>query len=419
MDAVVKLIRESKDPAEAKEGLMSSFSLSDLQAKAILEMRLQRLTGLERQKILDDLAAVMKSILELLNILEHDKVKMQIITDELVAIKEKFGDERRTEIIEADDGEIDIEDMIADEDAVVTYSLSGYIKRQSVDNYRAQRRGGKGIKGMAVVDEDVVSEMFIASTLDTLLVFTNIGKVHWLKVYRIPEAGRTAKGKVIANLLQLQPGEEIASILSVKKFDDAQYVLCITRNGIVKKSPLMEYSRARQGGIIGLTIADGDSMISAKVSDGDKEILLVTKNGMSIRFHESKVRSIGRSGRGVQGIRLRKGDAVVGAEIVEPGNTILTVTDKGYGKRTLLKEYRVQARSGIGVIAIKCNDKIGSVIGIQQAADGDELLAITSGGKIIRMNVDEISIIGRNTQGVRLVRLNENETIVGIAKFVE
>ncbi len=419
MDAVVKLIREAKDPAEAKDGLMSSFELTDLQAKAILEMRLQRLTGLERQKIIDDLVAVKKLIAELLNILLHDKVKLQIITDELVAIKEKFGDERRTEIVEADDGEIDIEDMIADEDVVVTYSLSGYIKRQSTDNYRAQRRGGKGIKGMAVVDEDVVSEMFIASTLDTLLVFTSLGKVHWLKVYRIPDAGRTAKGKAIANLLQLQPGEEIASILSVKKFEEDKFVFCITRNGLVKKTSLMEYSRARQGGIIGLTIADGDRMISAEISDGKNDVLLITKNGMSIRFSESKVRSIGRTGKGVLGIRLRKGDAVVGAEIVEPGNTILTVTDKGYGKRTQLEEYRMQARSGIGVIAIKCNDKIGSVVGIQKAADGDELLAITSGGKIIRMKVDEISIIGRNTQGVRLVRLNDQETIVGIAKFVE
>lgn len=419
MDAVVMLIREAKDPAEAKEGLMSEFDLTDLQAKAILDMRLHRLTGLERQKIVDDLKAVVILIAELLNILEHDKIKLQIITDELIAIKEKFGDERRTEIIDADDGEIDIEDMIADEDVVVTYSLSGYIKRQSTDNYRAQRRGGKGIKGMAVVEEDVVCEMFIASTLDTLLVFTSLGKVHWLKVYRIPEASRTAKGKAIANLLQLQPGEEIASILSIKKFEDNRYVFCITQNGLVKKSPLMEYSRARQGGIIGLTIDEDDRMIAAKISDGEQDILLVTKNGMSIRFSASEVRSIGRTGRGVRGIRLRKGDAVVGSETVEPGNTILTVTDKGYGKRTQLEEYRVQSRAGIGVIAIKCNDKIGSVVGIQQAADGDELLAITSGGKIIRMKVDEISVIGRNTQGVRLVRLNDNEKIVGITKFVE
>jgi len=419
MDAVVKLIRESNDPAEAKNALISNFELTDLQAKAILDMRLQRLTGLERQKIIDDLEAVRKLIKELLNILQYDKVKLQIITDELTAIKEKFGDDRRTEIVEADDGDIDIEDMIADEDVVVTYSLSGYIKRQSTDNYRSQKRGGKGIKGMSVVEEDVVSEMFIASTHDTLLVFTSLGKVHWLKVYRIPEAGRTAKGKAIANLLHLRQGEEIASILSIKKFEEDKFVICITRNGVVKKSPLMEYSRARQGGIIGLTIAEEDRMISAKISNGEKDVLLITKNGMSIRFSEESVRSIGRSGKGVQGIKLRKGDAVVGAEMVEPGNTILTVTSNGYGKRTLLEEYRVQSRSGIGVIAIKCNDKIGSVVGIQQAANGDELLAITSGGKIIRMNVDEISIIGRNTQGVRLVRLNDDEQIVGITKFVE
>ncbi|MCH8208024.1 MAG: DNA gyrase subunit A [Nitrospinae bacterium] len=419
MDAVVKLIRAAKDPTEAKEGLISKFSLSEVQAKAILDMRLQRLTGLERQKIVDDLEATRKLIKELEHILANDDVKLKIIGDELINIKEKYGDERRTEIVESEDAEIDIEDTIADEDVVVTYSLGGYIKRQSSSNYRAQRRGGKGIKGMSVVEEDVVREMFIASTLDTLLVFTNLGKIHWLKVYRIPEAGRTAKGKAITNLLHLKSDEKIAGILSVKKFEEDRFVTCITQNGLVKKTSLMAYSKARQGGIIGLTIAEEDRMIAAKISDGMQDILLVTKHGMSIRFQESDVRTIGRTGKGVRGVRLRKGDRVVGAEVVEPGNTILTVTENGYGKRTQLEEYRVQARGGIGVIAIKCNEKIGSVIGIQQVTDNDELLAITSGGKIIRMRVEEISVIGRNTQGVRLVRLNENECIVSIAKFVE
>ena len=420
LDEVVQLIRNAKDPAEARDGLMSQFALSEIQAKAILEMRLQRLTGLERQKIIDDLVEIRKEIARFENILANEDVKMGIIRGELVEIRDKFGDDRKTEIVETEEAEIDIEDMIADEDMVVTYSRSGYIKRQSTSNYRAQRRGGKGIKGMGVVEEDIVQQLFVASSLDTLLVFTTIGKLHWLKVYNIPEAGRTAKGKSIANLLSLRADEKIASILPVKTFEEDKYVLCATAKGVVKKTSLMAYSKARQGGIIGLTLDEGDHVIAAEISDGQQDVLLATQSGMSIRFKETDVRPIGRTGRGVQGIRFKEeDDHVVGAQIVEPGTTVLTVTENGYGKRTALEEYPVQGRGGTGVITIRCNDKIGRVVGIERVTDDDELLIVTSQGNIIRMAVNEISVIGRNTQGVRLARLAEDTRVVSVEKFVD
>ncbi|MBI5427277.1 MAG: DNA gyrase subunit A [Nitrospinae bacterium] len=473
MDEVVALIRGAADPEAARAGLMSRFGLSEIQAKAILEMRLQRLTGLERQKILDELEAVKKEIAEMENILAREEIKLRIIRGELEENREKYGDERRTEIVESEDVDIDIEDMIADEDMVATYSRGGYIKRQSIDTYRAQRRGGKGIKGMEVRDEDVVEQLFIASTLSYLLIFTSLGKMHWLKVYNIPEVSRVSKGKSIVNLLQLQPGETIASLLSVRQFEEDKFVLVITQNGVVKKTSLMAYSNPRQGGIIGLTLDEGDRAIAAKLCDGTKDVLLATKNGMSIRFRETELRPIGRTARGVKGISLREGDTVVGAEIVEPGQvqdeglpegedalagtavaatesapasasaieagpsrpgafpggdgsggtpaggTILTATDNGYGKRTALSEYRVQSRGGYGIITIKCNEKIGSVVGIQQVSANDEILLITSGGNIVRMRVDEISVIGRNTQGMRLVGLAEDSRVVCVEKVVE
>jgi DNA gyrase subunit A len=419
MDAVVKLIRDSEDPKAARDGLMSAFELSEIQAKAILDMRLQRLTGLERQKILDDLAAIRKEIARLENILAHEEVKLDIIKQELTEIKNNFGDDRRTEIVESDEYDIDIEDMIADEDAVVVYSRSGYIKRQSLDNYSSQRRGGKGIKGMDLREEDVVEKLIIASALSNLLIFTSIGKVHWIKVYQIPDVSRIAKGKSIVNLLSLQPGETIASILSVKKYEEDKSVIVITEKGVVKKTSLMAYSNPRQGGIIGLTIDEGDRVIAAELSEADKDILLATEKGFSIRFQEKDVRPIGRTARGVRGIKIKEGDRVVGAEIVEPGNMLLTVTSGGYGKRTRLEEYPVQGRGGYGVMTIKCNDKIGSVIGIQQVTDNEELLLISSDGNIVRIKVNEISVIGRNTQGVRLIGLRKDNSVVSIEKLVE
>ena len=419
LDAVVQLIRKAADPASARDGLMAEFELSEIQAKAILEMRLQRLTGLERQKIIEDLEETRKRIKEFLNILAHEEVKLNIIKEELVEIKNKYGNERRTEIAETDEGDIDIEDLIADEDVVVVYTRSGYIKRQTVDNYRAQRRGGKGIRGMNLKEEDVVEKLFIASTLSHLLVFTSIGKIHWLRVFSIPDVSRIAKGKSIANLLRLQPGESIASILSVREFEEDKFVMVATERGIVKKTSLMAYSKPRQGGIIGLTIDKGDRVIGAELCDGESDILLATEKGFSIRFSEKEVRPIGRTGRGVRGIRLKKEDRVVGAEIVQPGNKFLTVTSKGYGKRTRMEEYPVQGRGGLGVMTIRCNEKTGTVVGVQQVEETDQLLVITSNGNIVRMRVNEISVIGRNTQGVRLVGIGEGNQVVSIEKLVE
>ena len=419
MDAVVTLIRASSDPAEALAGLIENFSLTETQGKAILEMRLQRLTGLERQKIVDELKAIINLIKELKNILENDEVKLQIIRAELTEIRKKYGDDRRTEIIPSEMDDIDVEDMIADEDVVVSYSRGGYIKRQSIDNYRSQRRGGKGIKGMKVHEEDVVENIFIASTLDGLMVFTSLGKVHWLKVYAIPDVLRTSKGKSIANLLPLKPDESIAGILPVKKFEEGKNVLLVTEKGVVKKTSLMAYSKPRQGGIIGLTVDEDDRVIAAGITDGSQDILMVTKNGFSIRFFEEEVRSIGRTGRGVRGIRLKEGDLVAGACVVQPETAILTITDKGYGKRTKLDEYPIQGRGGMGVITIKCNEKTGLVIGVEQVIENDEILVITTNGNIIRMRVNEISVIGRNTQGVRVVSLKNDNRVVCVEKLIE
>ena len=419
LDAVVQLIRNAEDPATARDGLMTEFGLSEIQAKAILEMRLQRLTGLERQKIIEDLEETRNRIKELLNILAHEEVKLNIIKEELTEIRNKYSNERRTEIVDTDEGDIDIEDLIADEDVVVVYTRSGYIKRQTVDNYRAQRRGGKGIRGMNLKEEDVVEKLFIASTLSHLLVFTSTGKIHWLRVFSIPDVSRIAKGKSIANLLRLQPGESIASILSVREFEEDKFVMIATERGIVKKTSLMAYSKPRQGGIIGLTIDEGDRVIGAELCDGESDILLATAKGFSIRFSEKEVRPIGRTGRGVRGIRLKKEDEVVGAEIVHPGNKLLTVTSRGYGKRTQMEEYPVQGRGGLGVMTIRCNEKIGTVVGVQQVDESDQLLVITSDGNIVRMRVNEISLIGRNTQGVRLVGIGEGNQVVSIEKLVE
>ena len=419
LDEVVKLIRNAEDPVSAREGLISIFALSEAQAKAILEMRLQRLTGLERQKIVDELGEIKKKIEEYLHILANEEVKLKIIREELVEIKTKYNDERRTEIAETDEGDLLIEDLIADEETVVVYSRSGYIKRHSVDNYRAQRRGGKGIRGMDLKEEDVVEKLFIASALSHLLIFTSLGKVHWLRVFSIPEVSRTAKGKSIANLVNLQSGESIASILSVREFEEDKFVMIATERGIVKKTSLMAYSKPRQGGVIGLTIDKGDRLIGAELCDGKSDILLATEKGFSIRFSEKEARPIGRTGRGVRGIRLKPDDRVVGAEIVHPGNMLLTITSNGYGKRTQLEEYPVQGRGGLGVMTIRCNEKIGSVIGIQQVTENDQLLVITSDGNIVRMKVDEISVIGRNTQGVRLVGTGESNQVVSVEKLVE
>lgn len=446
LDAVIELIRSSANPAEAKQGLMEGlFSdegwlkkleiplpaaaseyqrpvrLSDLQAQAILDMRLHRLTGLERDKILAEFQDILKYIARLKEILASETEILNIIVGELRELKEKFGDDRRTEIV-SQTAEISLEDTIVEEDVVVTISHSGYIKRTAVSLYRAQRRGGKGKTGMKTKEEDFVEHLFIASSKDTMLFFTDAGKVYQIKVYEIPEGGRATRGKAIVNLLNLASGENISAIMPVKGFDDDRNIMMATRQGVVKKSPLREYANIRSGGIIAVNLDEGDKLISVALTDGNQHVLLASRNGKSIRFHEEDARPMGRVSRGVRGMTLEDDDVVIGMEIINPnftGSTIFTVTENGFGKRTELDEYRVQTRGGKGIITIKTTERNGCVVDIMQVTDENDLMLITDQGKIIRMQVAGFSVIGRNTQGVRLMVTEENERIVAVAKLAE
>ncbi|MFV1950384.1 MAG: DNA gyrase subunit A [Nitrospinota bacterium] len=418
IDRIIRLIKESKTTEKASAGLIKEFSLDKIQAKAILEMRLQRLTGLERQKILDELKRLKESIKELEVILSSDEEKLRIIKDELREIQEKYGDERKTEIIDSIT-DIKVEDMIAEEDMAVTVSHTGYIKRNPITLYRAQARGGRGIKAMGVKENDFVTELFVASTHSYILFFTNTGKLHWLKVYKVPQASRAAKGKAIVNILQLQKEEKITAMIPVRKFEEEKFLIMATRKGIVKKTSLMAYSNVRVGGIIALTIDEGDALIDVKLTDGNKRILLGTRNGKAIHFEEKEIRPIGRTGRGVKGITLRQGDEVVGVEITDIDSTILTVTENGYGKRTDASQYRLQSRGGMGTINIKDTERNGEVVGIKQTYDDEELMIIASDGNIIRLRVKNISVIGRNTQGVKLIGVKEGNKVVGVAMLRE
>jgi len=421
LDAVIKLIRSAASPAEAKEGLMASFGLSDLQAQAILDMRLHRLTGLEREKILEELREILKYIARLKEILASEAEVLKIIVGELVELKENFGDKRRSEIV-MQTADISLEDTIVEEDMVVTISHTGYIKRNAVTLYRAQRRGGKGKTGMKTKEEDFVEQLFIASSKDYLMFFTDAGKVYWLKVYEIPEAGRAARGKAIVNLLNLAQGEKITTILPVKEFSDDKCIMMATQMGVVKKTNLIEYSHPRVGGIIAVNLDDGDRLISVALTDGRQDVLLATKNGKSIRFKEEDVRSMGRVSRGVRGISLEEDDIVIGMAILNEqhlDSTLFTVTENGYGKRTEIAEYRCQTRGGKGVITIKTNERNGSVVDIKQVTDDNDLMLITDQGKILRVSVAGFSIIGRNTQGVRLMVKEENERVVAVARLAE
>ncbi|MBI5182742.1 MAG: DNA gyrase subunit A [Nitrospinae bacterium] len=418
IDRIIQLIKEADTTEKASDDLIKEFNLDKVQAKAILDMRLQRLTGMERQKILDELENLKKSIKELEAILNSDDEKFRIIKEELREIQKKYGDERRTEIIDSTT-EIEVEDMIAEEDVVVTVSHTGYIKRNPISLYRAQGRGGKGIKAMGVKEDDFVTELFIASTHSYILFFTNTGKIHWLKVYEVPQASRTSKGKAIVNILQLEKGERVTAMIPIREFVEGKYLVMATQRGIVKKTPLMAYSNVRVGGIIALTIDEGDMLIYVRLTDGNKRILLATKNGMAIQFEESEIRPIGRTGRGVKGITLREGDEVVGAEITDPDSTILIVTENGYGKRTDVSQYRLQSRGGIGLINIKNTERNGGVVGIKQIYDDDELMIITANGNIIRLRVKDISVIGRNTQGVKLIDIDKENKVVCIARVRE
>jgi DNA gyrase subunit A len=418
LDAVIALIRAAKNPAEAREGLITQFSLSQIQAQAILDMQLQRLTGLERQKILDELADLLTVIERLVAILSSDKLLMQIVVEELRAVQEKFGDERRTEIL-AEEGEFRIEDLIAEEDMAITVSNTGYIKRTAITSYRNQRRGGKGRIGMRTREEDFVSHLFVASTHAYIMIFSDRGRAYWLKVHEIPDVGPDGRGKAIANLVSMQDGERIAALLAVREFEENKFIVMGTKRGEIKKTELTAFSNPRSGGIIAMDVEEGDAVIAVQISDGTHEIFIGTRDGMSIRFPEGDVRSMGRTAGGVRGIMLREGDEVVGMDVLKPGGTILSVTEQGYGKRTGLDEYRVQSRGGVGIINIQTTERNGKAIGVLQVTDEDELMLITQQGKILRMASKDIRAIGRATQGVKLIDIEGDDRAVSIARLAE
>jgi len=420
LDEVIALIRKSDSPQVAKDGLMQKLGLTEVQAQAILDMRLQRLTALERDKILEERKELIETVRRLKEILEHEHLILKIVSDELAEVKDRYGDERRTEILESSE-EISLEDLIADEDMVVTITHEGYIKTTPLSVYRSQRRGGKGRTGITTKELDFVERLFIASKHNYVLLFSNHGKCYWLKVHEIPEAGPTARGKALVNLLSLASGERIAGVLPVREFKEDQYIIMATRKGIVKKTKLMAYSNPRVGGIIALTIREDDELIEARLTSGKDEILLTSYFGQAIRFKEEDVRDMGRTATGVIGIRLDKGDYVVSLEVIENQEAqILTVTEMGYGKRTLVSEYRVTGRGGKGVITIKTTGKNGRVTGAFQVTNETQIMMITTkGGKVIRMNASEISIYGRGTQGVRLIDLEGDERVAAVAKVVE
>ena len=414
LDAVISLIRSSKNPVEAKAGLVSEFGLSELQAQAILDMQLQRLTGLERQKILDELAELVTLIGRLREILASDRLVLQIIIDELRAVQSKFGDDRRTVILDQE-GELSIEDLIADEDVAITVTDTGYIKRTPISTYRNQKRGGKGRIGMRTREEDVVNHLFVASTHAYMMVFSDRGRAYWLKVHEIPDVGPDGKGKAIANLVQMQAGEKTAAMLPVLEFDQQHFIVMGTRKGSIKKTELASFSNPRAGGIIAMGIEEDDEVMAVRLSDGDSQIFIGSRMGMAIRFSEADVRSMGRTAYGVRGIQLREGDQVVAMEVVKPGGTLLTVTQKGYAKRTDLEEYRVQSRGGLGLKNLEITEKNGPVVGIAQVHENNELLVITQQGKILRTPAADIRTIGRATQGVRVMDLGEDDSVVSVA----
>ncbi|RJX26366.1 MAG: DNA gyrase subunit A [Desulfurivibrio sp.] len=416
MDEVVALIRASANPPEARQGLMERFTLSEIQAQSILDMRLQKLTGLERGKIISELDELLEKIAWYKKVLGDENQVMKIIRDESLEIKQLYGDERRTEIIDAPD-EILPEDMIQPEDMVVTVTHGGYIKRNSVDLYRSQRRGGKGIKGITAVEEDFVNNLYLASTHDTFLFFTNHGKVFWRKVYEIPLASRIARGKAIVNLLELSADEQVAAILPVPSFDcsDSQcYVLMVTKKGVVKKTVISEFARPMRKGKIALTIREDDEIISAAITNGTSEILLVSHKGMAVRFNEDDVRSMGRNASGVRGINLADNDHVVAAVVIASDNSILVVTENGFGKRSPVEEYRLTRRGSKGVYAIKPSERNGDIVGACQITEEDEIMLITDRGKIIRMDMSTVRVIGRATQGVTLINLEPGEKVVAM-----
>ncbi len=418
LDDVVALIRKSRSPAEAKEQLIQQYSLTPIQAQAILDMRLQRLTGLEREKIVEEYKELLKDIARFKEILANERLVLNIIKDELTEIKSEYGDSRTTELVEQTQ-EISIEDMIVEEDMVVTISKSGYIKRNPITLYRSQRRGGKGKTGMGTKDDDFVEHLFVASTHHTFMFFTNKGKVYWCKVYDIPQAGRMSLGKAIVNLLNFEAGEKLTTVLPVQEFEPGYHVLMATSNGLIKKTDLMAFSRPRVGGIIALNLRADDELIAAHITDGSLNVFLGSLMGKSIRFHESNIRPSGRTSMGVRGMKLDSGDRIVAMEVLTHGQTLFAVTENGYGKRTSIDEYPVQKRGGKGVISIKTTERNGLVVSILLVDVENDLMLMTNSGKIIRMPIEGISVISRNTQGVKLMGLEAGERIIGAARLAE
>ena len=417
LDEVISLIKASKTPEEAREKMMKGYGLTKLQSQAILDMKLQRLTGLEREKIANDYREIIKDMENLRAILEDETLLKKIIKDELIEIKDKYADERRTEISDQAT-DISIEDMITEEEMVITVSHNGYIKRVALSTYRSQRRGGKGLKGMETREEDFVEQLFIGSTHDYMLFFSNQGRLYWLKIYQIPEAGRSAKGKAIVNLLQLAEGETISTALPVKDFSEG-YLVQFTMRGIVKKTPLKDYSNPRSTGIIALTLKDGDELIAVSMTDGKSDLIMGTRNGLAMRFNEEDVRSMGRTATGVIGIRLREGDEVNSAGVAFDRTSLLTVTENGQGKRTRIEDYPVRGRGGKGVISIKVTEKGGKAVGLLRVADDDEVVMMSNTGKLIRTRAGNISLMGRNTQGVKLMNVNHEDRVVSIGRVAE
>ena len=417
IDAVIQTIKSCKESSAAKEALVKNFAFSEKQAQAIVEMRLQRLTGLEREKILNELAELQKEISWLKMVLADVKEILKIIVAELEEIKKKYSNPRRTRL-EGDAGDLEDEDLIADEPMVVTVTNTGYIKRLSVDEYRTQKRGGKGIRGMETREEDYVTNIFFATTKTTLLVFTDKGKLYWVRVYKLPLGNRTSKGKAIANVIQLAQGEKVAAILPIQEYADDKYIIMLTKKGVIKKTELQAFSNERSAGLIALTTDLDDCVIDAKISDGQSDVFIATREGMSIRFDESDVRSMGRVARGVRAMTLGAQDEIVSMEVIsrDTKDSILIVMEKGYGKRSDVEEYRRQGRGGVGIITAKTTDKVGNVVGTKMVNDRHELILSTDQGQVIRMKMSEVRVIGRNTQGVRLINLDEREEkVTGLA----
>ncbi|MFA0822624.1 MAG: DNA gyrase subunit A [Methanomethylovorans sp.] len=416
LDAVISLIRASRTVEEARSGLISNFGLDEIQAKAILDMRLQKLTGLERQKVEDEYAELMRLIAEYMSILQSDEKKYGIIKSELVELKQKYNNERRTQIM-ASHVELDLEDLIPQEDVIVTFTNSGYVKRLPVSTYSQQRRGGKGVIGMETKEEDFVENIFVASSHDYILFFTNKGRLYWKKVYEIPEGSRQSKGKAIVNLLELGEGEYVTAMIPVTEFSDDKFLFMATRSGTVKKSSLSDFSNPRKGGIIAVTLMEDDELVNVAQTDGSKDMVLVSRHGKAIRFSEADVRPMGRSAQGVRGIKLEQGDKVVSLDVVDESSTLLTITENGFGKRTEFGEYRTMHRGGMGVITIVTSLRNGPVVNVKAVREEDEVMLTSSDGIIIRIPVKDIRVQGRNTQGVKIMDVRQDDKVVGVARI--